>query len=90
MNETPKQLHVQAADMFYEAEQKSPHTVLGVASFGLSLVEDVRAGRVRNVQAFQSFNKRATPLIPTLSDQERLFLVGVTNMVINAFENGAK
>ena len=85
MTEFPIPIHARAADKF--SEVKEARTFVQVMAFGLSIVEDVRAGRVRTVQAYEAFHERATALVKSndLNSGEYLFLQGVTLMVIDAW-----
>lgn len=77
--------HARAADLFFEADERAkPDTVLKIAAFGLSIVEDVRAGRVRPMQSYEAFTNRFLVIQPDLNRVGRAFLSGIAIMVADA------
>lgn len=85
----PTEMHVKAADQFCEADNGESDTLLRVAAFGLSIVEDVRAGRVRPINSYEAYTRRVDQIKSSLDYESRTFLAGVTVMVAIAYDCGA-
>lgn len=90
-DETPYQrVMVRAADRFCSTPLSpapgEPATFESTLAFGLSVVCDVAAGRVRPIQSYDAWYQRADVILsdPATTETQRLLILGVNDMVCAA------